>query len=274
MRNYLKTFTYEQSNIYVESLKLIIYMFFKKIIVTLTGLFAYTILSAQVPEGLPLTSLPVLDDGSILVEDFSNEKEGTLPSRWFDQKGEKVPAYYTDENQTRYLYSVVEENNNKFLRFDGVRGVHLNFPIREVENYNINDHPILTWKWRAHLLPEGANEDRNSTNDVAASIYIVYSLNWLRIPRVIRYTWSSTLPVGTELSKNFNNQKIVVVESGDENLGEWVTFERNIKEDYRRLFGGRPPSRPLAILILSDGNSTGTPVKADYDDIRFLPASD
>jgi len=249
-------------------------MLFIKLKATLLFLFVCTALHAQIPDGLPLKSLPVLDDGSIMVEDFSNEKKGTLPARWFDQRAERVPAYYTDKDQTRYLYSVKEEDGNKFLRFDGVRGVHLNFPIREVENYNINDYPILSWKWRAHVLPEGGNEDRGSTNDVTASIYVVYSLNWLRIPRVIRYTWSSTLPVGTELSKNFNNQKIVVVESGEEKLGEWVTFERNIREDYRRLFGGRPPGRPLAILILSDGNSTGTPAKADYDEIRFLPASD
>ncbi|MEX0995299.1 MAG: DUF3047 domain-containing protein, partial [Balneolaceae bacterium] len=223
--------------------------------------------AAQIPEGLPLTSLPVMDNGNLLIENFEDESTGELPSKWFNQKAEGVPAYYTDKNQTRYLYEVKQEKRNKFLRFDGVRGVHLNFPLKDVKNLKIKDHPILSWRWRAHTLPVGAREDRNSLNDVAASIYVVYSVNWLRIPRVIRYTWSSTLPVGREVSMNFNQMKIQVVESGPENVGKWQTFERNIYEDYRRLFGGKPPEKPLAILILSDGVSTGSPVKADYDDI-------
>ena len=47
----------------------------------------------------------------------------------------------------------------------------------------------------------------------------------------------------------------------------WQTFERNIVEDYKRLFGDSPPSKPLAILLLSDGNDTKDRVSADYDNI-------
>ncbi|MEX2574618.1 MAG: DUF3047 domain-containing protein [Balneolaceae bacterium] len=246
----------------------------KPLIIVFFCLLVTSAANGQMPDDLPVTALPVQKDGGLLVEDFSDEEPGSLPSRWMNQKGEAVPALYREDDRNRYHYQVMEENGNRFLRFDGVRGAHLNFPVRKVENFNINDYPVLTWQWRAHILPEGANEDNNSTNDVTASIYVVFSVNWLGIPRVIRYTWSSTLPAGTELSKNFNNQKIIVVESGEENLGEWITFERNVKEDYRRLHGGNPPARPLAVLILSDGVSTGTPAKADYDNIRFLPASE
>ncbi|MEX0770883.1 MAG: DUF3047 domain-containing protein [Balneolaceae bacterium] len=244
----------------------------KHVLVLSLFIFSPLLAAAQIPEGLPVTSLPVINNGDLLVEDFEKESTGELPTRWFDQKGEKVPAYYTDKNQTRYLYEVMQEDGNKFLRFDGVKGVHLNFPLKEVENLSIREHPILSWRWRAHILPEGAREDKNSLNDVTASIYVVYSLNWLRIPRVIRYTWSSTLPVGKELSMNFNQMKILVVESGRENTGKWKTFERNIYADYRKFFGDHPPNKPLAILILSDGVSTGSPVRADYDNIILKTA--
>jgi hypothetical protein len=90
-----------------------------------------------------------------------------------------------------------------------------------------------------------------------------------KVPKSIRYTWSSTLEEGTELSKFYGNQKIVVVESGSDQKGNWRTFERNIVEDYRRLFGDSPPENPIAILILSDGNSTNSHAKADYDDIML-----
>jgi hypothetical protein len=88
-----------------------------------------------------------------------------------------------------------------------------------------------------------------------------------KVPKSIRYTWSSTLPVGKTLSKFNGNQKIIVVGSGEQNIGNWQTFERNIVEDYKRLFGDSPPSKPLAILLLSDGNDTDDRVSADYDNI-------
>tara|TARA_R100000750_G_C2333617_1_gene91199 strand:+ start:67 stop:366 length:300 start_codon:yes stop_codon:yes gene_type:complete len=90
-----------------------------------------------------------------------------------------------------------------------------------------------------------------------------------KVPKTIRYTWSSTLPVGTELSKFYGNQKIIVIGTGNNNQGEWQTFERNIVEDYKRLFGDDPPNKPLALLILSDGNNTKSMVKADYDDFKL-----
>lgn len=240
----------------------------------ITLLFLTTPVLSQVPDHLPLKELPVMRDGSLLIEDFSGETPGELPSRWMNQKGEAVPALYSEKDRKRYHYRVMEEGENRFLRFEGVHGTHLNFPVAKVENFNISDYPLLTWRWRAHKLPPEGNESRDSTNDVTASIYVVYSVNWLGIPKVIRYTWSSTLPVGTELSKNFGHQKILVVESGEDRLGEWITFKRDIREDFRDLHGGTPPDRPLAILILSDGVSTGSEVKADYDDIRFLPDPD
>src|SRR5699024_6740081 len=105
-------------------------------------------------------------------------------------------------------------------------------------------------------------EDKDALNDVAASIYVVFDMGHVlfkKVPKSIRYTWSSTLPEGTELSKLFGNQRIIVMGSGEKNIGTWQTFERNIVEDYKRLFGDNPPKRPLAILILSDGDSTDSP---------------
>jgi hypothetical protein len=73
------------------------------------------------------------------------------------------------------------------------------------------------------------------------------------------------------LSKNFGKQKIIVLASGSKNEGKWITFQRNIAQDYKNLFGEDPPDKPIAILILSDGNNTKSRVKADYDDIVLKP---
>lgn len=208
------------------------------------------------------------------IEDFENELIGDLPENWYNQKGEARPITYTGELRGTYNYTVMEEGTNKFLRFEGVRGKHLNYPLVNTD-VDIYETPILNWKWRIHDIPDGAKETDKKKNDTAASIYVVFDLGkvlFRKVPKSIRYTWSSSLPVGKEKSIFHGNQKIVVVGSGEDGLGEWQSFQRNIVEDYQRLFGDPPPNTPLAILILSDGDSTKKISKADYDDI-FLSSS-
>lgn len=206
----------------------------------------------------------------IYIEDFENEIIGDLPKDWYNQKGEAKPITYTGELRGTYNYTVMEESGNKFLRFEGVRGKHLNYPLINKEGLNIYEYPLLNWKWRILEIPEGGNENEKNSNDAAASIYVVFDLGkvlFKKVPKSIRYTWSSSLPVGMEMSHFYGNQKIIVMGTGDQREGEWISFERNIVEDYKRLFGDNPPKTPLAILILSDGDSTQKKAKADYDDI-------
>lgn len=221
-----------------------------------------------------------LDNGSVLLESFENDSSGELPLGWYDRDGNKKLKNHKESFTSDYRYKVIQESGDKFLRYEGTRAKHINLPLinKDKENiYNINiyETPILSWKVRAHSLPENANEDSSDRNDAVASIYVVFDMGRIalfkKVPKSIRYSWSTTLEEGTETSKLFGNQKIVVVESGYERTGKWVTFERNIVEDYRRLFGDNPPETPLAILILSDGDSTNSFVKADYDDIMLKP---
>jgi len=204
------------------------------------------------------------------VEDFQSDSIGELPNNWYNQRGEARPQTYTGELRETYNYTIMEENGNQFLRFKGIRGKHLSYPFFDELDVNIYETPILSWDWRIHDIPETASEYDKNRNDAAASIYVVFDLGHVlfrKVPKSIRYTWSSTLAVGTELSKFHGNQKIVVIGSGEDGLSEWKTFERNIVEDYQRLFEDDPPSKPIAILVLSDGNDTNDFTMADYDNI-------
>ncbi len=230
--------------------------------------------NSQVTDREGVNTIKKLPNGVVLLEDFEDVKVKRLPADWYSRDGSARPATYTGSLRDSYNYYVVKQGDNKFLRYAGTTAKHLNFPLVN-KNVNIYETPVLSWKWRVWDLPDGASED--DENDTAASIYVVFGLGhvlWKEVPKSIRYTWSSTLPEGTVLSKFFDNQKVVVVESGDEGLGRWKTFEQNIVEDYKRLFGEPPPKTPLAILILSDGDSTGNTAIADYDDIKLKPAEE
>lgn len=250
----------------------------KPFVIILFGIF---ILSAIGQEICRAQSEPKqIGDGILLLEDFQEDTVGEFPYGWYDRNGNKQLVFHDPEVVQDYNYKIIEMNGNKFLRYEGTSAKHINFPLinKDKENiYDINiyETPVLSWKVRAHSLPKNANEDDGDRNDAVASIYVVFDFGRIalfkKVPKSIRYTWSTTLQEGTTTSKLFGNQKIVVVKSGKEDLGNWVTFERNLVEDYRRLFGDDPPETPLAILILSDGDSTGSYVKADYDDIILKP---
>lgn len=230
--------------------------------------------------GLGQPDVKKMDDGTILLEDFEDNWLGDLPGDWYDRDGNKPLYQHSIEEQKTYKYKVRKEGDNQFLRYEGTRAKHMGFPLidkdkNNIYNINLYETPILSWKVRAHQLPVGGNENSSDHNDSVASIYVVFEMGRValvkKVPKSIRYSWSTTLKEGETGSKLFGNQQIIVVKSGEEDKGKWVTFERNLVEDYRDRFGDDPPKQPLAILILSDGNSTNSYVKADYDDIMLKP---
>ena len=120
--------------------------------------------------------------------------------------------------------------------------------------WRLDSHPRLQWRWRAHVLPEGAREDRRGPNDTGAALYVILSRDWLGRPRTIKYTYSSTLPVGSTAS--YGTLKVLVASSARDGVGRWQTVARDVVEDYRALFGGTPASEPVAIALWNDSDST------------------
>jgi len=200
-------------------------------------------------------SLTNSEDGGLMVEDFEGDSVGHLPYNWFEQRGVNRPYNYPEDIKKDYFYRIAGEQSpnsktNHFLRFDGIKAKHLNFPLHQVKNLDLNETPVLSWKWRIWDIPAGADERNNKINDTAASVYVVFKVKRMalvkEVPQSIRYTWSSSLPIGTEIPTFFGHQKIVVVGTGQpSNLdGEWMSFSRNLKEDYERLFGEKNASYP------------------------------
>lgn len=240
-------------------------------------LFIYTFIMPFALIAQPLEAINTItfgENGVVYLEDFQKYSIGDIPDEWYNRDGDNIPATYEEPYRSEYKYRIVEEKGNKFLRFEGIEAKHLNFPLLDKDGLNIHETPILKWDWRIHKIPEGGDEDSNHMNDVAASIYVVFDTSKIffqTVPVSIRYTWSSIHPEGSVFSKLRGRQRIIVVGTGDENIGKWQTFERNIVEDYRNLFGKNPPGKPIALLILSASDDTRIHIKADYNNIELHP---
>jgi hypothetical protein len=61
---------------------------------------------------------------------------------------------------------------------------------------------------------------------------------------------------------------MIVVESGDVKLNQWVSEERNLYEDYKKAFG-KEPHLISGVAIMTDTDNTGESATAYYGDILF-----
>lgn len=205
----------------------------------------------------------------ILLDDFESYEVGSFPDRWVHVSESKEIRTYEEVREPGETVVVKEEDGNKFLRLI-TRNEALRFSLRNGEEFrwNVEEHPRIQWRWRAKRLPEGASE--RGKNDVGGAIYVTFGTDWLGRPKSIKYTYSSSLPVGSVVS--FGVLHVIVVSSGAQPYtGEWKTVQRNVIDDYRQVFGGEPPKRPLSITFWSDSDTTGELAKVDMDDIRLLP---
>ncbi|SHK30264.1 DUF3047 domain-containing protein [Rhodothermus profundi] len=217
---------------------------------------------------------PASDSQRIRVEDFETYPVGSYPSRW---------KFLTSKREFRPLEAVMNEReecrvqaeaNNQFLRCT-TQGEAQRITLANRDDFGLNwdlrTHPTLRWRWRAVHLPANAREDRRRWNDSGGAVYVTFGFDWLGRPISIKYTYSSLLPRETVV--DFGPLKVIVASSGREGFGRWITVERDVAADYRRVFGKEPPARPLSITIWSDSDNTRDYAIVDFDDFELLPAA-
>ena len=205
-----------------------------------------------------------------IIDNFEQYEADAIPNQWVrvNSKSDVQPAAESLEPGERF--EVLEEDGNQFVRLY-TKDEYIRFSQRNGKEFdwNLKEHPRLKWRWRALHLPEGASE--KDENDTGGAVYVTFGTDWLGRPKSIKYTYSSTLPVGTTVS--FGPLKVIVVESGREpRTGAWKTEVRHVRSDYRQVFGDDPPNRPVSITISGDSDSTHDMSKVDIDDITILPS--
>ena len=212
----------------------------------------------------------------IVIDDFEEYDVGDLPSKWKRLRKRKLVPI--DENYMRpnEKFTIVEEDGNKVVRvYSKGEAAHIIMANEDDGfDWDLRTHPRLRWDWRALHLPEGAHEDDDKYNDTGAALYVIFKFEGFIIkrPRAIKYSYSSSLPVGTVV--DYGKLKVIVVSSAADGIGAWKTIERNVVDDYKTVFGKNPPDRPLSIRLWSDSDNTKKVGEADFDNIMLLPPKD
>ncbi len=162
---------------------------------------------------------------------------------------------------------VLTENGKNILR---LRSKVASISIYKNVELDLQKFPHLKWRWKVTQLPKNADARINNKDDQAAGVYVVFP----RFPSMINsqllaYVWETSAPVGTVL-RNRRNPMIhyIVVRSGKGRLNQWITEERNVREDYRKVFG-EEPLMVGGISLLIDTDDTRSQAESFFSKIEF-----
>ena len=127
----------------------------------------------------------------------------------------------------------------------------------------------LKWNWKVSGTIAQGNEKTRQGDDYAARVYVVFPGRFFWQMRALNYIWANKLPKGEFVPNAFtSNAMLLAVESGPSKAGQWVTEQRDILADFRKVFGEDPPEAG-AIAIMTDTDNTGAEATAWYGDITL-----
>ena len=222
---------------------------------------------------------PAETGDKIHVGQFSSATPGEdLPEGWEPLLFKKI------ETHTRY--TVVEADGAVVLKAESTSaasGLIRKIRIDPVEN------PVVTWRWKVMNVLQKGDVTKKEGDDYPARLYITFEYDPSRLSFVdrtkykaarllygeypptgaINYIWESHAPIETITPNPFiDRAMMIVVESGEEKLNQWIEEKRNILEDYRKAFGSDPPAIS-GVAIMTDTDNTGESAVAYFGDIVF-----
>lgn len=145
----------------------------------------------------------------------------------------------------------------------------------------------LEWKWKIEEVLKSGDLTEKDGDDFVARIYVTFDYPLSELPfgqkvkyrlykaftsfdiplRSLNYVWASNEEVGTIAESPFTDWvQYIVVNSGNDKAGSWVSLKRNIVDDYRKAFN-EEPREITGITIMTDSDNTEESTKAWFGNI-------
>jgi len=202
----------------------------------------------------------------------------TLPSGWKPLTFKKIERHTS--------YSLVKDDNTVVMK--AVAESSASGLTRKIK-INPKEYPIIQWRWKVTNILKKGDVRRKEGDDYPARLYITFEFDASKLGffekvkyetvklfygqypplGAINYIWESKAPIGTVVPNPYTDRvKMIVVESGEAKLNQWVNEERNVYEDYKKAFG-EEPSMISGVAIMTDTDNTGESATTYYGDIFF-----
>ncbi len=145
------------------------------------------------------------------------------------------------------------------------------------QEFDVLSYPKIRWRWKVTNVFKKGNAKEKSGDDYPLRIYIIfkYDPDTASFGRKIKYGLAKKLygeyPPDSTLNYIWANRqhderiitnkyaeeaKMVLLQQGQENAGQWIEQEVDILADYHKAFKKDPPSI-VSIAIMNDSDNTG-----------------
>lgn len=135
---------------------------------------------------------------------------------------------------------------------------------------NLNKTPVLHWRWKVAHVYTGLNQQIKAGDDFPARVYVVTGSRWLPWTlRSLSYVWSSAADVASAWNSPYTDQaRMIPVERGAAHAGQWRSESRNVRADFKRVFGSDIGSIG-AVAIMTDCDDSHRHDQAWYGNLYF-----
>ena len=146
---------------------------------------------------------------------------------------------------------------------------------------DLSDYRYFTWKWKVSNTIDDSGTINNKDviqedgDDFAAKLGITILKKGTKDLRELSYVWTHSLPEEKVIVQErrilfwrFRYHRIVA-QTGEAEVGKWVTEARDLYADYKRIYPDEEPGKIVKIYVMSDSDNTGSRVTGTFADLSF-----
>lgn len=164
-------------------------------------------------------------------------------------------------------YHLIDDDSGKVLQASTNKSASILY--REIE-IDLLKTPWLNWSWKISSTYGDINEKNRKGDDYPARIYVVIKTGifpWNTF--ALNYVWSSSSPEGDSWKNAYTgNARMLSVQSGEKQIGQWVSERRNILADIQKYID-KDLTSISGVAIMVDSDDTGKQTTSWFGDIYF-----
>jgi hypothetical protein len=163
-------------------------------------------------------------------------------------------------------FRLENESDNRFLRVDSENSASALWRIVDVD---LTSGSLVSWRWRVAMsLGHIQDERRRGSDDYAARVAVMFDGKpFDRSTPLLMYVWAANETVGNTYPSPYTDKAAtIVVRSGDDRSGEWISEQRDVGADFERFFG-HSAHRVTGVALMVDTDNTNSKATAWFDEL-------
>jgi Protein of unknown function (DUF3047) len=166
--------------------------------------------------------------------------------------------------------------------------------VHTLPGINLAEKTLLRWRWRLDQPLVNADLRQRRSDDTPLKVCLLFDMPTTKLGFVDRsvlslarsvsgeklptatlcYVWDHLLPEGTLLNNAYTSRvRMLVLDSGDQRLGQWVSHQRDVAADFKRAFGVESETLPRldGVLVGADSDNAGGQSLGYVSDVTLAP---